>query len=149
MKKIFIIAALLTGPFVMAQTKRPGSQQQSHSDKLNELYCTGMFKTTDGTILDVASDHSAGGYLNILDWMQGRVAGLQVYSTRSGIRIPLIRGGVAAIFIDEISASAAALNALSISDIAMVKVIKTPFYGGFNAGNGAIAIYTIEEEEDE
>ena len=148
MKKIFIIAALLTGPFVIAQTTKPGSHPQTKSDKLNELYCTGMFNTSDGTILDVASDPSAVGHHNILDWMQGRVAGFQVYSTWTGARIPLLRGGVPAIFIDEIAASAAALNSLPIHDIAMVKVIKTPFYGGFNGANGAIAIYTIEEEED-
>ena len=149
MKKLFIIAALLTGPFVFAQTTRPGSHQQTKSDKLNELYCTGMFNTTEGTIIDVASDPSAVGSLNILDWMQGRVAGYQVYTTRTGTRIPVIRGGVPAIFIDEIAVSAASLNLLPISDIAIIKVIKTPFYGGFNGAYGAIAVYTIQEEDDE
>jgi len=149
MKKIFIIAAILTGPFVKAQTTKPGTHQESRAEKLNELYCSGLFKTTEGTILDVAGDPSVAGYLNILDWLQGRVAGLQVYTTWTGTRIPLIRGGVAAVFIDEIAANSAALNSLPIKDIAIVKVIKTPFYGGFNGANGAIAIYTINEEEDE
>jgi hypothetical protein len=31
----------------------------------------------------------------------------------------------------------------------MIKVIRSPFYGGFNGGGGAIAIYTIKGEDEE
>ena len=115
------------------------------------MYCSGMFKSTHGTILDVANNTSSKGYLNILDWLQGRVAGLQVYTTKTGILFPVIRGNVPGIYLDEIPVNASFLNSLNINDIAIVKVIKTPFYGGFNGGGGAIAIYTIggEEEEEE
>jgi len=36
-----------------------------------------------------------------------------------------------------------------VSDIAMIKIIKGPFLGGWGAGGGAIAIYTIRGDEDE
>jgi hypothetical protein len=152
MKKIITaVAAVLLVLTVSAQYKNAGRQPKSIEDKLNEMYATGLFKTTDGTILDVASTTSARGYINILDWLQGRVAGLQVYTSRSGVPIPYIRGGVPGIYVDEMLVSASYLNLLNVNDIAMVKVIKTPFYGGFNGGNGAIAIYTLggEEEDDD
>jgi hypothetical protein len=150
MKKIIIaVVAVLLVFTVSAQYKRAGQQPKRIEDKLNEMYATGLFKTTDGTILDVASNNTAKGYLNILDWLQGRVAGLQVYTSRSGVPVPYIRGGVPGIYVDEMLVSASYLNVLSINDIAMVKIIKTPFYGGFNGGNGAIAIYTLGGEEDE
>jgi hypothetical protein len=62
--------------------------------------------------------------------------------------IPIMRGRIPNIFIDEMQVSASALSTLSVHDIAMVKVIKQPFLGGFNSDGGAIAIYTISEEEE-
>lgn len=118
-------------------------------EKLNEEYCTGLFRSTDGTIIDVASEISTNAYFNILDWLHGRVAGLQVYTSRTGVTIPVIRGRIPGIFIDEFQVSASTLTTLSIHDIAMVKVIKTPFHGGFHSDGGAIAIYTLGGEEDE
>jgi hypothetical protein len=51
----------------------------------------GLFKNAEGTIIDVENEN-VQGYLNILDWLNGRVAGLQIFVTRSGIRVPVIRG---------------------------------------------------------
>jgi hypothetical protein len=149
MKKIITaVAAVLLVLTVSAQYKNAGRQPKSLETKLNEMYATGLFKSAEGTILDVASNNSVKSYFNILDWLQGRVAGLQVYMSRSGVAIPYLRGGVPGIYVDEMLVSASYLNMLSINDIAMVKVIKTPFYGGFNGGNGAIAIYTLGGDED-
>lgn len=148
MKQIIIIVAALFSLQVSAQTYK-GTTASSMEEELNEAYCTGLFKSTHGTILDVASSPSISAHLNILDWLQGRVAGLQVYNTRNGISIPVIRGGVPALFVDEMQVSPSFLEMLNVNDIAMIKVIKTPFYGGFNGGNGAIAVYTFGEEEEE
>lgn len=150
MKKISV---LVTGIFlsllINAQAYKGNTPATTLEEKLNELYCSGLFKTTDGTILDVASEVSVKGYLNILDWLQGRVAGLQVYTSRMGVSIPVIRGSVPGIYVDEMPVSMSYLQMLNINDIAIVKVIKTPFYGGFNGGGGAIAIYTLGGEEEE
>lgn len=150
MKKLILLAfsfACLT--LVQAQTYKGNSRPQTQEQRLNDLYCTGLFHTTDGTILDVANSPGAQGYLNILDWLPGRVAGLQVYSSRTGVRIPMIRGGVPGVYLDEMPISLSFLSSLNVNDIAIIKVIKTPFYGGFNGGGGAIAIYTLGAEEDE
>lgn len=140
------IFALVLG----AQSYRGGENFTTPEQELNELYCSGLFKTTHGNIIEVASNDGARAYMNILDWLEGRVAGLQVFTTMAGVRVPVIRGGVPGIFIDEMQISADFLNSLNTADIAIIKVIKTPFFGGFNGANGAIAIYTLggEEEED-
>ena len=152
MKKIFLIAfAVLLGFSVTAQSYK-GSTPKTPQERLNEEYCSGLFKSTDGTIFDIAANDNAFGYLNILDWLEGRVAGLQIFKSRiDGSSIPVIRGTVASVYLDEMPVSLSTLNSLSSADIGMIKVIKTPFMGGFNGGGGAIAIYTwnVEDEDEE
>ncbi|MEO7922299.1 MAG: hypothetical protein ABIR30_01340 [Chitinophagaceae bacterium] len=149
MKKLFIIflVAAFSLP-VTAQSYKGESKNKTASEKLNDQYCTGLFKTTDGTIMDIASS-SASAYGNIIDWLESRVSGLQVYTSRTGLSIPLIRGSVPGIYVDENPVSVSYLNMMNINDIAIVKIIKTPFFGGFNSGSGAIAIYTFADEEEE
>ena len=151
MKKIILVTfGFLITLVVAGQTYKGASSSRQVEDKLNETYCTGLFKSTDGVILDVASSNSVTGYFNILDWLPGRVAGLQIYKSRVGTSIPVIRGGVPAIYLDEMPVSPSFLSSINVNDIAIVKVIKTPFFGGFNGAYGAIAIYTFgDEEEDE
>jgi hypothetical protein len=116
---------------------------------LNEQYASGIFKDAEGTIIDVEKEN-VQAYFNILDWLNGRVAGLQIYITRTGTRVPVIRGSAATIFVDEMRMDASFLNSLSVNDIAMIKVIKGPFAGAVgNGGRGTIAIYTIRNEEEE
>jgi len=150
MKKTILTAiASVLSVVLIAQSYR-GQANKSYFDKLNDRYSSGIFKSTQGTILDLTGDNTTAiAYPNILDWMQGRVAGLQVYTFRSGTRIPFIRGHQAQIYIDEMPVSAGFLNALSSVDIAMIKVIKGPFAGSFGNGGGVIAIYTFKGDEEE
>ena len=147
-KLLLILAGGLLNLSLIAQDYK-GANSRSVEDKLNEEYCTGLFQSAHGTILDVQSSPSANAYINILDWLEGRVAGLQVYKSRTGTSVPVIRGQVPGIYIDEVPVSAYFLSALNVNDIAIIKVIKTPFFGGANSSNGAIAIYTLGDEEDE
>ena len=146
MKKLIItLMTLVIGTGMYAQKS---VQYKTVEQKLNEEYCSGMFQSSEGTILDLTSNPGANSYLNILNWIEGRVSGLQVYTSRTGVTIPVMRGQIPGIFVDEQQVSASYLTHLPIQDIAFVKIIKTPFYGGFNSGGGAIAIYTINEEEE-
>lgn len=147
MKKVFFIAGLLIASIVgISQTR---VSHKSRSEVLNEQYTSGLFKTANGTIFDIENEN-VQAYFNILDWLEGRVAGLQVFVSRGGSRIPVIRGSVAAVFVDEMRMDPSFLNSLSTNDVAMIKVIKGPFAGGVgNSGGGAIAIYTFKGEEDE
>jgi hypothetical protein len=150
MKTIFL--SLITALFTLSISAQQSVSNRTVEQQLNDTYCTGLFNSTDGSIFDVASTPGVNGYLNIIEWLDGRVSGMQTYKTRMGAVVPVLRGRVPGVYIDEIQVSPSAINMLSVHDIAMVKVIKTPFYGGFNGGNGAIAIYTkgselIEEDE--
>ena len=147
MKKIFLSAFIAcSSSITFGQVK---INSQTAEQKLNEEYCTGLFKSTPGTILDLENNPAAGAYSNILDWLESRVAGLKVYKKRNGVRIPYIRNQVASIFVDEHQVNASYLNSLPASDIAMIKVIRSPFFGGSNAGAGAIAVYTFGVEPNE
>jgi len=154
MKKLFILTLLsLCTSFLFAQTYKGKARQLTKEEELNLAYCTGLFRSADGTYFDLLNDPSAAGatsYFNILDWLQGRVAGLQIFTTGVMTKTPYIRYTRAAVFVNEIQQSPDFLNSLPVADIAMIKVIKNPFYGGFNAGGGAIAIYTVgTDDEDE
>ena len=148
MKKIFLIAALFTTTLAaMAQIRV--SDRKSPEEILNDRYTSALFKNAEGTIFDIENEN-VQSYINILDWLQGRVAGLQVYTSWSGIRVPVIRGSVATIYVDEMRMDASFLNSLSVNDIGMIKVIKGPFVGAIgNGGGGTIAIYTIRADEEE
>ena len=149
MKKILLITTLFTiGISAFTQvnlSKTPNSRKEI----LNEQYASGLFKNAEGTIIDVENEN-VQGYLNILDWLNGRVAGLQIFVTRSGIRVPVIRGSAATIFVDEMRMDPSYLNFISVNDIGMIKVIKGPFAGAIgNGGGSTIAIYTIKADDEE
>lgn len=139
---------MVTGLVAISQIQ-VGNSGKSYEDKLNEEFCSTLFRSTPGTILDIESAN-VSAYFNILDWLNGRVAGLQVFVTRFGVRIPVMRGAVSNIYIDEIPVDPGFLNMLSVNDIGMIKIIKGPFVGAFGNGNGGtIAIYTLKGEDDE
>lgn len=149
MKKVFLISSFLALSFVVfSQTKI--SAPKTTNQLLNEKYCSGLFTTVDATYFDLLDNGnlSAQGYLNILDWLQGRVAGLQVYSTSPYTRVPYIRNQKAAVYIDEMPVSDDFVNIIPVADIAMIKIIKHPFISGWRGHGGVIAIYTIRGDED-
>jgi outer membrane receptor protein involved in Fe transport len=104
----------------------------------------------DGTIIDMVNENeSADSYQNVLEWLPGRIAGLQIYYTRYGTPVPFIRNSRAAIFVDEMPVDADFLNNLPVTDIAMIKIIKGPFAGAVGNGpGGVIAIYTLKGDDD-
>ena len=149
MKKIFLLAVLFTAAFTAMAQVRVSRHTKSQQEILNDQYASGMFKTAEGTVIDVEIEN-VQAYFNILDWLEGRVAGLQVFISRNGTRVPVIRGSVASIYVDEMRLDAGFLNSLSVNDIAMIKVIKGPFAGAIgNGGGGVIAIYTFRGEDEE
>lgn len=119
---------------------------QSKKDKtreLNEKLSGPLFQGANETIFDFVNDNnSAQGSMNILQWLQGRVAGLTL-EMDMGNYVPKLRGSTVNIYLDEMRIDPSQVSTISTSDIAMVKVIKDFFAGGFGGGGGgAIAIYT-------
>jgi len=151
MKKVFLFIIISTFS-ISAFSQIRIAPQKSREEILNETYCTGLFATLHADYFDFLDDrvsNSAMGYLNVLDWLQGRVAGLQIYKAKYHTRIPFLRNQRAGVFVDEIRVDYEFLSMLPVTDIAMIKVIKGPFGNPLGGPGGTIAIYTIRGGEEE
>jgi len=105
---------------------------------LNDKLSSGMFRSMNEQVFDLVNENQdAQGSQNILQWLQGRVAGLTFQMDSSGNYVPYMRGGQAKLYMDEVPMDASMINSTPVSNIAMVKVIK----GSGLLGN-AVAIYT-------
>ena len=149
MKKL-LVSLLFTSIFIESKAQQQLARPRSKGEVLNEKYCSALFSTSHGEYFDLLDErnNSATSYLNILDWLQGRVAGLQVYTTKYQTRIPVIRNQQAAVYVNEMRVDFDYLNVLPIADIAMIKIIKGPSILPFSGG-GVIAVYTTTGEEVE
>lgn len=132
--KRFRDARMLQNVTVTARAKTP-------QDQLEKEYVGGMFKG-DGKGFDVMNDISAASALSIFQYLQGRVAGLQI--TMNG-NIPSLswRGGTPALYVNEMQTDVEQVSSLNMSDIAYVKVLEPGTAGVVaNSGSGVISIYT-------
>ncbi len=130
----FYKAKVLEDVVVKARIKKP-------LDVLDEKYTSGLFSGGDAYQFDLLDDPSAVGAISIFNYLQGRVPGLQITTgTPTSLQW---RGGTPQIYLDEMPADADMISSLSITDVAYVKVLRPPFFGGTGGGaSGAIAIYT-------
>ncbi len=119
------------------------AQKKSNKEKLNEQLSSGMFRSMNEDVFDLVNENQdAISYPNILQWLQGRVAGLQL-QMQGGDYIPIIRGSRVQLYLDEMAVDPGSISSLPVSDVAMIKVIKSGFVGGVGGGGGgAVAIYT-------
>ena len=150
--KRLVFVLLLIIPLLSAVAQKRISQPKTKAEILNEKYCSALFSTTHGDYFDFIDEGvntSALAYFNILDWLQGRVAGLQVYTTRFNSRIPFIRNQRAVVYLNEMRVDYDFLNALPVADIAMIKIIKGPSVLTYGGGGGVIAVYTKTGDDEE
>jgi hypothetical protein len=118
------------------------SKAKSPLQVLDEKYASGMFQGVDGTSFDLENDPSAMGAMDIVSYLQGKVAGLLISGTGAQASVSW-RGATPEFFLNEISTQMDMITSLPISDIAYIKAIRPPFFGSMGGGSGgAIAIYT-------
>jgi hypothetical protein len=117
------------------------SKGKSPTQVLDEKYASGLFSGGDGYQFDLVNDPFASSAINIFTYLQGKVAGLQINTSGANPSMQW-RGGSPQLYLDESPVDASFVSSLSVNDVAYVKVFRPPFMGGFNGGNGAIAIYT-------
>jgi hypothetical protein len=150
MKKQLLLLLLLALGYISQAQRFSNNRPVTKEEQLNNEYCTGMFKTAHGTVFDFTDNINAQGFTNILYWLQGRVAGLNIYTSRTGVAVPVIRNQRATVYLDEMPVQLSTVDMLSVADIAMIKIIKGPFGGNMMYGSGgAVAIYTLRGEEEE
>jgi hypothetical protein len=118
------------------------AKQKSKKQLLDEQYATGLFAGGDAYTFDVSEDLSAQGAMSVLNYLQGKVAGLQI--TGMGPQAQMSwRGGVPTLFLNEMSSDISMVQNLNMADVAYIKVFRPPFFGAQGGGSGgAIAVYT-------
>jgi len=120
---------------VKAKTKSP-------MQIIDEKYASGLFSGGDAYSFDLISDRSAMGAFNVLTYLQGKVAGLQISGSGSQMSMSW-RGGTPSLYLNEMISNVEMVQAIPVSDIAYIKVMRPPFFGAGGGGaDGAIAIYT-------
>ena len=126
---------LLPGVLLRTTIKTPAQQ-------FNDEYASGLFKGGNERIIPVMDDPAATGYPNILAYLQGRVAGLQITGVGFQGGDAMWRGGPVSFFVDELRMSVQQLAVIPMADIAIVKAFPPPFFGAPGGGSGGIAVYT-------
>jgi hypothetical protein len=118
------------------------SKAKSNTQALDERYASGLFSGGDAQVFDFLNDPAALGGIDIISYLQGRVAGLVI--NRSGASTSMSwRGATPDLYLDQMQVGADFIQSINVSDIAMVKVFRPPFFGSMGGGSGgAIAIYT-------
>ncbi len=112
-------------------------------EKFEEQYVSALFQGGNSRVFDGIDETDIASAQNIFSFLQGRVAGLAISTSEDGSYVAKWRGGTTDFFIDEFKTDAEAVQYLSPSDVAMIKVFSPPSYlsaGG--SDGGAIAIYT-------
>lgn len=114
---------------------------------MDEKYASGLFSGGDGYSFDLTDDKTAIGSLDVLGYLQGRVAGLMISGTGSQATLSW-RGSTPDLYLNEMRSDVSMIQTVAVSDIAYIKVFRPPFFGSGGGGSGgAIAVYTRKGSE--
>ncbi|MDQ3278321.1 MAG: hypothetical protein M3Q06_08335, partial [Bacteroidota bacterium] len=116
------------------------ARTKTAAEKMEEKYVTGLFNG-DGYSFDLVNDPLSTSYQDIFQYLQGRVAGLQI--SGGGMAPSLFwRGGTPVLYLNEMRADASLVASTPVSDIAYIKVLRPGSSIVSGGGGGVIAIYT-------
>jgi hypothetical protein len=118
---------------------------KSEAEKLDERYASGMFSGGDAYTFDLINDPLAPAMMDIFQYLQGKVAGLQITTGNGPGGAPSLswRGGRPSLYLNEMQVDAQQLQSTPVTDVAMVKVFRPGSGVGFGGGSGGtIAVYT-------
>ncbi len=117
------------------------TRQKSLKEKMDEEYTSGMFSGGDGYTFSTDDDPFAKSAINVLTYLQGKVAGLQISTNGQGGAT--WRGSATSFFLNESNTDVSQLQSINMNDVALIKVFRPPFFGATGGGaGGAIAVYT-------
>lgn len=115
---------------------------KTKQEKMEEEYTSGLFRGQNDYTFIVEDDPAGRGAMTVLQYLQGRVAGLQISGMGTNMSMSW-RGGVPSLFLNEMISDLSMVQNIPMTDIAMVKVFRPPFLGAPGGGSGgAIAVYT-------
>lgn len=119
---------------VNINAKKPAPEETTE-----KRYASGMFSGGDGYTFDLTNENPTS--FNVFQYLQSRVAGLQINGDMSNPTLSW-RGGAPGVYLDQMPVDISTVANMPMSDVALIKVFRPPFMGGFGGGNGAIAIWT-------
>lgn len=123
-------------------------KQQSKADSMDESYASGLFKGGDGNTFILEGDPLANSSGTVLTYLQGKVAGLNISGSGSQVSLSW-RGGTPLLYLNEMQQQVDQVQSIPLSDVAMIKVFRPPFFGGVGGGSGgAIAVYLKKEDRE-
>ncbi len=127
--------------FKTLEMVKVSTKQKSLKEKLDKQYSSGMFSGGDARIFTTEDDPFASSARNVLEYLRGKVPGLEINSFGEG---SIKRRGVnTEVFLDEMTTDIGMLETVSMNSVAMIKVFDPPFFGAFGGGpGGAVAVYT-------
>jgi hypothetical protein len=125
----------LENVIIKAKTKTP-------LEIMDQKYAAGLFAGGDSYQFDLVHDNLSFGSKNIFEYLQTKVAGLQINTTTNPPTMTW-RGGSPQLYLNETPMDGDFASSISVSEVAYIKVFRPPFFGSSGGGaNGAIAIYT-------
>ncbi|MBC7868214.1 MAG: hypothetical protein H7X88_11830 [Gloeobacteraceae cyanobacterium ES-bin-316] len=115
----------------------------SVADKLDKEYASGLFSGGNSRIFAVEDDPFAKSAFSVLDYLRGKVAGLQISTDGQQGGSITRRGSETSLFLNETNTDISLLQSTPMSDVALIKVFDPPFFGSVGGGaGGAVAVYT-------
>jgi hypothetical protein len=135
-------AATLQEVIVKSRAKKEAPMQE-----LDKRYASGLFSGGDGFQFDFAGDPLSQGSIDVLTYLQGKVAGLTISGNGTNATVSW-RGATPDLFLNEMQAGVEMIQTVAVADIAYIKVFRPPFFGAVGGGGGgAIAVYTRKGNE--
>jgi hypothetical protein len=101
-----------------------------------------LYGATGGTLIDFANEPAAQSGINILQFLQGRVAGLTISGNPPDMTAQIRGSGTPLFILDGMKVDIDVISMLNSADIEAVEVFKGPEAAIFGGSGGAIAIYT-------
>ncbi|MEC5143357.1 MG2 domain-containing protein [Chitinophaga sp. 212800010-3] len=124
---------------VYLQEVNVNAKKAKPEETTEKRYVSGMFAGGDGYTFDLTKETPIA--MNIFQYLQSRVAGLQISGDLNNPSLSW-RGGAPGLYLNEMQTDVSMISSIAIQDIALVKVLRPPFMGAAGGANGAIAIYT-------
>jgi hypothetical protein len=119
------------------------AQTKSVEEKVDKQYASGLFSGGNSRVFATEDDPFAKSAVSILDYLRGKVAGLQITTNGPTGGSITRRGSNTDVFLNEMNADISTLQSTPMSDVAMIKVFDPPFFGATGGGaGGAVAVYT-------
>jgi hypothetical protein len=120
------------------------SKQQSRLKELDKKYAFGMLSGQATAAFDMSTLQNSSHSIDIYDFLDGKVPGLQFTSTVGGTasRVAEYRNGKVSFYLNGSYINEKEVESIEMSTVAYIKVFSPPAISGPNGSGGAIAIYT-------